>query len=166
MSYFRWNLISGMRTLRVNLQLNVVWSVMSAIDIPLRVSKETCFHQDGSQLCDGLLLSDASRTWSAVEGSSQSMSVTCLSCLCLEPIFASHMIRVICILSPCQSHDKRFCLVLLTHLRDSSRGRKTWVKCVTKCELGLHREWALDRVRLRGLVCSNRPTLASMDNRR
>jgi len=53
-------------------------------------------------------------------------------------------------------------------VRDKGRGRKTWDDCVMKdsVELGLHQEWALDRVRWRGLVCRNLPTCASMDNRR
>jgi len=50
--------------------------------------------------------------------------------------------------------------------RDRGSGRKAWEECVTKdlVEVGLHREWALDGVRWRGLICRNRPNRASMDN--
>jgi len=56
----------------------------------------------------------------------------------------------------------------VNEVRDRGKGRKTWDECVKKhlVELGLHRKWALDRVRWRGLVCRNRPTGASMDNGR
>ena len=52
---------------------------------------------------------------------------------------------------------------------DKGRGRgiKTWGECVDGDMrlLGLIREWAQDRVRWRGLIFGNRPTLASMETR-
>jgi len=52
-------------------------------------------------------------------------------------------------------------------VRDRGRDRKTWGECVKDLiELCLHREWALDQVRWRGLVCRNHSTSASMDNGR
>jgi hypothetical protein len=47
------------------------------------------------------------------------------------------------------------------------RGRKTWGECVDGDMrlLGLKREWALDRVKWRGLISGNRPTRASMETR-
>jgi len=53
-------------------------------------------------------------------------------------------------------------------VRNRGRDRKTWNECVKKdlVELGLHQEWALDRVRWSGLICRNRPTRGSMDNGR
>jgi len=52
--------------------------------------------------------------------------------------------------------------------RGRDRDRKTWDECVKKdlVEWGLHREWASDRVRIRGLICVCCPTRASMDNGR
>jgi len=53
-------------------------------------------------------------------------------------------------------------------VRDTGRGMKTWDECVEKdlVEQGLHRKWALDRVRWRGLIYRNSPTRATMDNGR
>jgi len=56
----------------------------------------------------------------------------------------------------------------VNEVRIRGRGRKTLDECVKKdlVEFGLHREWALDRVRWRGLMCRKRSTRPIKDNRR
>jgi len=55
--------------------------------------------------------------------------------------------------------------VEINGVRDRGRGRKTLDDCVKDLvELGLHREWAFDGVRWRGLLSRNRLTRARIDN--